>query len=164
MHRTAVFVQEACYSHKYIRTRDDSGIFERPERLRSVALGLAAAISRLEEIEHRHGQGSTKVSSAEAALPSTAQLLSPLPPNQDITRNSGRDADSELSSALDRLTINPGGSDLANEMKLQINEVQIVKSTGRSSLLSDPAVKFIHGDIEGCVGVLTLRHSLTVYP
>ena len=49
MARTAVFLQKACLQHRYIRSRDNSNIVERPERLRAVNIGLAAAIARLEE-------------------------------------------------------------------------------------------------------------------
>ncbi|KAG8214337.1 hypothetical protein J3R82DRAFT_9301 [Butyriboletus roseoflavus] len=49
--RTAIFIQDDCLKHRFIRSRDTSGIFERPERLRAVQLGLAAAISRIEDAE-----------------------------------------------------------------------------------------------------------------
>jgi histone deacetylase HOS3 len=151
MHRTAVYVQEACYEHRYIRTRDDSAIVERPERLRSVAWGLAAAIARIEETalatELDNATIKSKESGMVAAVPTEHSRL----PNQDITKNPGVDADSELSSALDRLTIDsgPGKGGKELEVKLRTNRVQIVKCTARTSLLNDPAVKFIHGDIDG---------------
>lgn len=46
-----LFIQPACLQHKYIRHANSSHIFERPERLRAVLLGVAAAVSRLEEAE-----------------------------------------------------------------------------------------------------------------
>ncbi|KAJ7594957.1 Arginase/deacetylase [Mycena floridula] len=46
---TAILIQDVCYHHQYIRTKDNSHIFERPERLRAVKVGLAAAIARLDE-------------------------------------------------------------------------------------------------------------------
>ncbi|KAF9011989.1 histone deacetylase domain-containing protein [Cyathus striatus] len=45
-----VFFQNACFQHKYIRSRDTSNIVERPERLRAVTAGISAAIARLEEV------------------------------------------------------------------------------------------------------------------
>lgn len=48
--KTAVFTQSACLQHRYIRSQDLSNIVERPERLRAVHIGLAAAIARLEEL------------------------------------------------------------------------------------------------------------------
>ena len=47
---TAVYLQDACYQHRYIRSKDLSNIVERPERLRAVKVGPAAAIARLEEV------------------------------------------------------------------------------------------------------------------
>lgn len=43
----AVFIQEACLEHRYLRTKDVSTIVERPERLRAVKIGIAAAFARL---------------------------------------------------------------------------------------------------------------------
>ncbi|KAF8581554.1 Arginase/deacetylase [Ramaria rubella] len=47
--QTTVFFQDTCLLHRYIRSSDTSLIFERPQRLRAVKLGVAAAIARLEE-------------------------------------------------------------------------------------------------------------------
>ncbi|KAG6886920.1 hypothetical protein C0992_001620 [Termitomyces sp. T32_za158] len=46
--RSLIFLQTACRDHRYIRSRDLDAIVERPERLRAVTLGLAAALARLE--------------------------------------------------------------------------------------------------------------------
>lgn len=46
-----LFIQPACLQHRYIRHPNASHIFERPERLRAVLLGVAAAVARLEEAE-----------------------------------------------------------------------------------------------------------------
>jgi histone deacetylase HOS3 len=54
--KPAIFIQDACYQHKWIRTPDASHIFERPQRIRAVKLGLAAAIARVEE-SRRSQQG-----------------------------------------------------------------------------------------------------------
>ena len=48
-----LFIQPACLQHKYIRHPNSSHIFERPERLRAVLLGVAAAVARLEQAEER---------------------------------------------------------------------------------------------------------------
>src|SRR5258706_12820797 len=45
---TAIYLQDECYKHKYIRSKDVSAIVERPERLRVLKMGIAAAIARLE--------------------------------------------------------------------------------------------------------------------
>lgn len=46
-----LFIQPACLQHRYIRHANSSHIFERPERLRAVLLGVAAAVARLEEAD-----------------------------------------------------------------------------------------------------------------
>ncbi|KAJ3494925.1 hypothetical protein NLJ89_g10712 [Agrocybe chaxingu] len=48
--KSAIFLQNACLQHRYIRSKDLSTIVERPERLRAVTLGLSAAIARLEAL------------------------------------------------------------------------------------------------------------------
>ena len=45
---TAIYLQDECYKHKYIRSKDVSAIVERPERLRALKIGIAAGICRLE--------------------------------------------------------------------------------------------------------------------
>jgi histone deacetylase HOS3 len=45
----AVFLQNICFQHHFIRSRDTSAIIEKPERLRAVNVGLAVAIAHLEE-------------------------------------------------------------------------------------------------------------------
>ena len=50
-----LFIQPACLQHKYIRHASSAHIFERPERLRAVLLGVASAISRLEGEEKNNG-------------------------------------------------------------------------------------------------------------
>ncbi|KLO03970.1 hypothetical protein SCHPADRAFT_948126 [Schizopora paradoxa] len=57
---TAVYLQDACYKHRYMRTNDHSNIVERPERLRAVKIGLAAAIARLEELSDSTAKPETK--------------------------------------------------------------------------------------------------------
>ncbi|KAG2133359.1 arginase deacetylase [Suillus clintonianus] len=46
-----IYLQDDCLKHRFIRSRDASSIVERPERLRAVKIGLAAAIARIEEAE-----------------------------------------------------------------------------------------------------------------
>ncbi|KAG2155852.1 arginase deacetylase [Suillus bovinus] len=46
-----IYFQDDCLNHRFIRSRDTSSIVERPERLRAVKIGLAAAIARIEEAE-----------------------------------------------------------------------------------------------------------------
>lgn len=48
--RTGVCIQNACLQHRFIRSQDLSNVVERPERLRAVNIGIAAAIARLEDL------------------------------------------------------------------------------------------------------------------
>ncbi|KAE9400423.1 Arginase/deacetylase [Gymnopus androsaceus JB14] len=50
MASASIFIQDACYQHRYIRSRDTSLIVERPERLTAVKVGLAAALTRIQEV------------------------------------------------------------------------------------------------------------------
>ena len=45
--RVRIAIQDACRKHRFLRWPDDSGIVERPLRLRAVNLGIAAAHARL---------------------------------------------------------------------------------------------------------------------
>jgi histone deacetylase HOS3 len=72
-----LFIQPACLQHKYIRHANSSHIFERPERLRAVLLGVAAAVARLEEAETAVKESTdTLVSSAADDLSSMLSGLS----------------------------------------------------------------------------------------
>lgn len=53
--RTCVILQEACTKHRYERNKDGGSIVERPERIRAVKTGLAAAWARLEARNVLHG-------------------------------------------------------------------------------------------------------------
>lgn len=47
--RPSVYLQHTCLRHRYIRTKDTDGVWERPERLRAINVGIAALYARLEE-------------------------------------------------------------------------------------------------------------------
>lgn len=51
--RTCVIFQDACNGHVYTRNDEDDGIVERPERVRAVKTGVAAAWARLEARANR---------------------------------------------------------------------------------------------------------------
>lgn len=111
--KTAIFIQDECYKHSWIRTRDSSHIYERPERLRAVKLGLAAAIAHIEELLSRHSE------------------IKPEPEAAD-----------DLAAALEQMNL------VSTENSLPVS---VILSSASLKLLSDPAVKFIHGDIDGDV-------------
>lgn len=52
----ALCLQPACVKHRWIRTSNASHIYERPERIRAVLLGAAAAVSHLEAGRISEGQ------------------------------------------------------------------------------------------------------------
>lgn len=95
---------------------------ERPERLRAVNVGLAAALARCEEtISANPTSGATK-------------------PDPELST-----AD-ELTAAMERLGI--GSKVTYPSLRLPL---QVVKSNATLNVLNNPAVKFVHGDIEGDV-------------
>ncbi|KAI0769127.1 Arginase/deacetylase [Trametes elegans] len=131
MPQTAIFLQKSCLQHRYIRTRDQSHIVERPERLRAVNVGLAAAIARLEEV-------------APPAADSTSATGTATP--------SGVDTD-DLTRALDKLQLStPSRSEPNVRMP-----ITIVHSDASVDILNHPAVKFVHGDIERDVYLENLK-------
>lgn len=140
---TTIFLQDACTQHRYIRTKDASHIFERPERLRAVKIGLCAAISRLEE-----ERCALPVGAAPGATPSAARAEDP-------------DADS-LVAAIENLRLE---QDSAEEPALlpKGHPVQVVQSSARVDILNHVAVKYVHGDVDGDVYLEKLvewaRHS-----
>ncbi|OSC97515.1 Arginase/deacetylase [Trametes coccinea BRFM310] len=133
MPRTAIFLQKACLQHRYIRTRDTSHIVERPERLRAVNVGLAAAVARLEETAPPRSSAASTATDA-ASAPKT------------------EDAD-ELTEALGKLQLS--GSSQART--LDRVSVTFVHSDASLDLLDHPAVKFVHGDIERDVYLENLK-------
>ncbi|KAL0569713.1 histone deacetylase [Marasmius crinis-equi] len=120
--RTAVFIQDACYKHKFIRSKDTSNIVERPERLKAVKLGLATVLARLEEV-----------------LPTRSSENSQSEPGAD-----------ELTAALNRMKLDGTASST-------FGGIPVVHSSASIPLLGNPAVKYIHGDIESDVYLEKLR-------
>ncbi|KAG2009626.1 histone deacetylase clr3, variant 2 [Coprinopsis cinerea AmutBmut pab1-1] len=127
--RSGVFLQNACLQHRYIRDQDLSNVVERPERLRAVNIGLAAAIAHLEEL-----------------LEDTAT------PNGSATAEYSTD-ETDLAAALGKMKLESadgaGGS--------TSSKIPIVQSQATVDLLNNAAVKFIHGDIDGDVYLGTLK-------
>jgi histone deacetylase HOS3 len=128
MSKPAIFIQDACYQHQYIRSKDTSAIVERPERLLAVKIGLAAAIARLED-------GVAGISANEAVTPK-------FQPKADDTE--------DLIAAMNRVT-------LTNDAKLPSSHFSITHSTASVDLLNNAAVKFVHGDIDGDVYLENLK-------
>ncbi|KAF9260902.1 Arginase/deacetylase [Marasmius fiardii PR-910] len=122
----AIFLQDACYKHKYIRSRDVTNIVERPERLRAVKLGVAVALARLEGEE-------------DVALNGTPKTF----------LDTGTD---ELATVMERLRLEGTGTAAdSTSTSSTFAGVPVIHSAASMPLLGSPAVKFIHGDIEGDV-------------
>lgn len=119
----AVFYQDACLQHQYIRSKDLSAIVERPERLRAVKVGLASAIARLETADEVQVNSESKT---------TGKVL-------------GEEPD-ELTAAMDRLKL---GRESLPQSRKAASPVSIIKSHALVDILNHPAVKFVHGDIDG---------------
>ncbi|KAF9222901.1 Arginase/deacetylase [Gyrodon lividus] len=125
---TAIFIQDECLKHHFIRSRDTSGIVERPERLRAVKVGLAAAISRIEEADSAAGNGKSRMKSGIG--------------DSGVSADSGAN---DLAAALERMNIAPAKS------QLRTSSISIRRTSTMAELLNNPAVKYIHGDIDGDV-------------
>jgi histone deacetylase HOS3 len=130
---TTIFLQDACLQHRYIRTKDSSHIVERPERLRAVKIGLCAAIARLEE-----------------ALPVTTGAAA-----------HSEDSDADLLvAAIGNLRLEQDSAELSLPKG---HPVQVVRSSAKVDILNHPAVKYVHGDVDGDVYLEKLvewaRHS-----
>jgi len=118
--KSAIFIQNACLQHRYIRSKDITSIVERPERLRAVTIGLSAAIARLEELFN-----STTI---------------PGPTTQSESPEKETDPN-ELAEVMNKLKIDSDASTYQSP-------VAIIESQATVDILNHPAVKFVHGDIE----------------
>jgi histone deacetylase HOS3 len=119
----AVFLQDACLQHQYIRSRDLSAIVERPERLRAVKIGIAAAAAHLETANLVQGNWDPETTGKE-------QQVEP----------------DDLAAAMGRMNLLRSPS---TQPRHSVSPVSIVQSHASVDILSHPAVKFIHGDIDG---------------
>ncbi|PPR03751.1 hypothetical protein CVT26_005791 [Gymnopilus dilepis] len=141
----AIFIQNACLQHRYIRSKDKSNIVERPERLRAVNIGLAAAVARLEELfsSADAAKSSPKIKVEDASNGSQAS-----PPSSDPAA-----AADDLAATMEQLKIGatPGPS-IPSSPSLRTNfPVSFIQTQATLDILSHPAVKFIHGDIDADV-------------
>ncbi|KAI0269736.1 histone deacetylase domain-containing protein [Gloeopeniophorella convolvens] len=121
-----VFLQDACLEHQYIRTRDSSHIFERPQRLRAVKIGVCAAISHLEEIH---------------PVPAPAK-------GTGTGTSEDQDLADSLVEAVEKLKLDSDSSGLSLPNDFPI---KVVQSSAKVDILHSPAVKYIHGDVDGDV-------------
>ena len=139
--RTGIFLQDACFLHRFIRSRINTNIVERPERLRAVMVGLSAAVARLEET--RLGSSASNVN-----LAVTGASRGTAPPQADVAK-AGSDAGTDaLEAALDRMTITQPPSTIQPTTSISPTvPVAIIHSQASLDLLKNSAVKYVHGDI-----------------
>jgi histone deacetylase HOS3 len=129
---SAIFIQDACFQHRFIRSRDASAVVERPERLRAVKLGLAAAIARIE--------GAVSTSTA------TNKQISSAVPTESIDPQSD-----DLAAALGRMNL------ATRTTPSPESTIPVFNSSASVDILNNPAVKFVHGDVDGDVYLENLR-------
>ena len=120
---TAIFLQDACLQHRFIRSRDTSNVVERPERLRAISIGLAAAMARIEE-----------------SLSTSSGTLE-MSPSDDLANALGRMNLAASPDPLESPTI----------------PISVVKSSASAHMFTHPAVKFVHGDVDGDVYLENLK-------
>lgn len=118
---TAIYLQDECYKHKYIRSKDASAIVERPERLRALKMGIGAAVARL-----------------EAARDASLALL-----------NKRQDIGEDLSTALGKLSLSSAQQEpgrVPDPFAIRpVDVVTIVKpSLSLKDLTRHPAVRMVH--------------------
>lgn len=159
---TAVFLQDACLQHRYIRSRDTSNIVELPERLRAVKLGIAAAVARLED-EHNMVSSSSSSMGKPNLLNTSGSTASTV---SVASTNLSTDSADDLAAALGDLNIASSSiscpSTVSEELLLPLDSdtplpLRIFRSSAKVDILNNAAVKYVHGDIEGDVYLEKLR-------
>lgn len=157
---TAVFLQDACIQHRFIRSRDTSNIVEQPERLRAVKLGIAAAVARLEHENSISPSASVSMKNP-GTLGASGSSGSMFSATSTVSTNSADD----LVAALGNLNIAPSAASPPTEPEELLlsshpdNEIplRVLRSSARVDILNNAAVKYVHGDIEGDVYLEKLR-------
>lgn len=117
-----VVLQPKGLLHRFIRSKDTSTVVERPERLRAVAVGVAAAAARLEDYQRR-GLGADAKNETDI-LPTT----------------------DSLADALSRLDISPSLSDQLVDKRATVFNIVTASSSTKLDIFNREAVRFIHGE------------------
>ena len=133
--QTAVFLQSACLQHQYIRSRDLSAVVERPERLRAVTIGVAAAIARLEETASDSSEENNSLVAGRT--------------KEEDREEGGLDPDA-LAGALGRMKLERD-KDGGPSSSFKLLPVTLIQSHATVDLNNHAAVKYVHGDIDGDV-------------
>lgn len=119
-------------------------MFERPERLRAVSVGLSAAVARLDGLCGK--------------VPATRAIG----PNVGV--EAPQDADSLIAS-LNQMKLGPAPVGVSNELgPLSADQsaraaasTPIIKSRASINISNNAAVKFVHGDIDGDIYLDSLK-------
>jgi len=152
-----VFLQERCAKHRYIRSKDTSTIVERPERLRAIHLGLAAAVARVElsrGIDVDAADSPPRI--LQPSTDGTTDVLADALARMGIADGAGLKTPptttallpDPLIASLGMLTLDtPGSITTPSSVPGSSNgAVELVRSNALVDLCSHPAVDFIHGD------------------
>lgn len=63
-----IYLQDVCLRHRFIRGKDTSDVYERPERIRAINIGIAALHARLETLNHT-GTSTTTSQQPNSSIP-----------------------------------------------------------------------------------------------
>lgn len=133
-----LFIQPACLQHRYIRHANSSHIFERPERLRAVLLGVAAAVARLEEAE-------AKVAKAINESKVITQAMEAGADRSVSTKGLSTAPSEDLSSLLSSLSINSSASvPFTSPKYIDVVTPPVPPSRPGDVLLHHPALQLAH--------------------
>lgn len=144
-----IFIQPACLQHKYIRHSNASHVFERPERLRAVLLGVAAAAARLEDAERTALQAiaaarGSEIGSGNGQEGAAGQCSSAA---GEGTGQKAPKAEDDLSNLLSSLNLakspSPASISTPHPRHLHIVPPPTARPTGQT-LLHHPALQLAH--------------------
>jgi histone deacetylase HOS3 len=156
----ALCLQPACVKHRWIRTSNASHIYERPERIRAVLLGTAAAISRLESSESPEPEKDEKDDSqsyqeelrnARESTPDVSDLLGSL----------------NLSGSTPKPLVQPDFP-TAESRYLHIPQPVHIEPSGSSTvprtILTHPALQIVHSPLEDTSLTTLANNSSSLFP
>ncbi|PVF97145.1 Arginase/deacetylase [Serendipita vermifera] len=149
--KVAVLLQDECYRHRYIRSKDTSLIVERPERLRALKVGFAAAIARLEEEAEASKKELNDSVKQEVTDSESAVVQDAAPAPLDVA--------DELSNVLNKLNLESSSKTVSEGECGVTNVCKVIQlPVTLQYLSSDPAVRMIHAANADGTGFDNLEH------
>lgn len=136
----AVLLQPACTSHKWIRTANTPHLMERPERIRAVLVGIAAAAANLEQerLEEAERRGKEEENVEEPAV------------------SQGREGTPDISSMMGGLSIdtftaertpNPSRPSEFIHLPAVTHPAGVLDAANRGKTLrKHPALQYVHSE------------------